>query len=351
MDANEFYNLKITKAKKFGFPSPIFINTEKLSSRTRILHLVEIQAIHISDGQGKTHHFSLKFSKFTKIKEEPFWEEIDLTNHDGFTISDKASIEKLAGYIKANQALLDIDILSKDFTSALLSSDQASVNILEQILSSEKNKDLIFKLFKEHYPELDQKILTLKLVEKRREALSEFTAALEYIERNERNYWQPFLERNKWMFGLSYVAPLEENRIDINHSTDYLFKSDDGFVDIIEIKHPHYDFWSKNRNGDYDKYRDHLQISDEVKGSITQATNYIFQMEKKFSDVDWQRENGCDAPVKPTCTIIIGRSANWGIEEKTAFRLLNDSLHGVKIITFDHLYDRADRLLKMLSEE
>jgi len=125
MTAQDFYNLKVKKAKDFGFPDPIFINAEKLSDRTRVIYLVEIQSTLIPDKQQKkTHHYALKFSKFKKIKEEPFWIEEEITTESGFSIADKASLEKLAAYIKANEALLNIDILSKDYTSAILSNDK-----------------------------------------------------------------------------------------------------------------------------------------------------------------------------------------------------------------------------------
>src|SRR3989344_5589556 len=149
MDPNDFYNLKIKKAKQFGFPEPIFINAEKITAKTRVIYLVEVQATHILDSNtGKTHHYALKFTKYRKIQVEPFWENTD----SGFSITDKGSIEKLAAYIKANQHLLNIDILSKDYTSAILTSDDAGITVLRQILSSSINKDIIFELFKEKYP-------------------------------------------------------------------------------------------------------------------------------------------------------------------------------------------------------
>jgi len=40
MNAQDFYNLKVKKAKGFGFPDPIFINAEKLSDKTRVVYLV-----------------------------------------------------------------------------------------------------------------------------------------------------------------------------------------------------------------------------------------------------------------------------------------------------------------------
>jgi len=352
MTAQDFYNLKIKKAKEFGFPEPIFVNTEKLTDRTRVVYLVEIQAMLIPDKQQhKTHHYALKFSKFKKIKEEPFWEEENIITDSGFTISERSSLEKLAAYIKTNEMLLNIDILSKDYTSAILTNDDVTINLVQEVLRSQKNKEIIYQLFKEQYPELDKKILIYKLVQARKIALAEFDVSISDPNKIERNYWQPFLEKNRWMFGLSYFVLLDESRIDLWDTADYLFESEDGFIDIVEIKHPHLEFWQKDGGGNYKKYRDYLQHSEHLKGAITQATNYIFQVEKKFSDPDWCRKNKCETPVKPKCTIIFGRSKDWKIEEKIAFRLLNDSLHGIEIITFDHLYSRASKILNSLEKE
>ena len=352
MNAEDFYNIKVKKAKEFGFPSPIFVNAEKLTNKTRVVYLVEIQAILIPDRQRKkTHHYALKFSKFKKIKEEPFWKEEDITTYSGFTISDRSSLEKLAAYIKVNEALLNIDILSKDYTSAILTNDNVTIDLVRQILGSEKNKETIYQLFKEQYPELDKKILIYKLVQARKIALDEFKSSLSDSSKNERDYWQPFLEKNRWMFGLSYFVLLDESRIDLWDTADYLFESEDGFIDIVEIKHPHIEFWQKYSKGDYKKYRNFLQHSEELKGAITQATNYIFLIEKKFSDPDWCKKNRCETPVKPKCTVIFGRSDDWLIDAKTAFRLFNDSLHGIEVITFDHLYNRASRILNSLEKE
>jgi len=352
MEAGEYYNLRVKRAKGFGFPEPIFINAEKLTNKTRVLYLVGIQATIILDKkQNKTHHYTLKFSKFKKIKEEPFWIEENIISDAGFTISNRSSLEKLAAYIKANQALLNIDILSKDYTSAILTNDRVTIDIVRQILSLEKNKETIYQLFKEQYPELDKKILIYKLIQARRVALNEFKISLSDSNKKEREYWQPFLEKNRWMFGLSYFVLLDENRVDLWNTADYLFESEDGFIDIVEIKHPHIDFWQKDSLGNYKKYRGFLQPSEDLKGSITQATNYIFQVEKRFSDPDWCRNTKCETPVKPKCTVIFGRSNNWALDEKIAFRLLNDSLHGIEVITFDHFLSRVERLLNSLEKE
>ena len=101
------------------------------------------------------------------------WIEEDITEK-GFSIYDRSSIEKLIGYIKANEALLDTDILYTDYTSAILTNDEATTKLIREILLSEKNKEALYELFKEQYPELDKKILTYKLVQARKAALYEF---------------------------------------------------------------------------------------------------------------------------------------------------------------------------------
>lgn len=353
MDANEFFNLRIKRAKEFGFPEPVYINTERLTPKTRVVYLVEIQAIHIPDRKrGGTHHYALKFSKFKKIKEEPYWVEEEITTEKGFIIRDRVSIEKLAAYLRANAALLNINVTSQDFKEGYFVSDKITLDFVKFALQREKGqREEIYKVFKEHYPDLDKKILTYKLVQSRKKALEVFKRELENLGKNERNFWQKFLEENRWMFGLSYIIPLDRTDIDLWDEADYLFESEDGFVDIVEIKNPHLPFWQRANTGEYKRYRGFLQPSEELKGSVTQAINYIFQLEKKFNDIDWQRHNKCEAPVKPTCTIIFGRSCRWQVEEKESYRLLNDSLHGVKIITYDYLYDRASRLLNVLERE
>jgi hypothetical protein len=134
MVAQDFYNLKVRKAKGFGFPEPIFINAEKLSNRSRVIYLVEIQSILVPDKQqNKTHHYALKFSKFKKIKEEPFWIEEEIATEKGFSITNKASLKKLLTYIKANEELLNIDILSKEHTSAILLNDKMAIDLVKKI--------------------------------------------------------------------------------------------------------------------------------------------------------------------------------------------------------------------------
>jgi hypothetical protein len=55
--------------------------------------------------------------------------------------------------------------------------------------------------------------------------------------------------------------------------------------------------------------------------------------------------------VKPRCTLIFGRSRDWGEDEREAYRILNASHHSLSILTYDYVLDRARRILDLRSEQ
>lgn len=166
------------------------------------------------------------------------------------------------------------------------------------------------------------------------------------------NYWKEFFKKNRWMFGSAYVNIVEEERIDIHHETDLPFEVEGGFMDIVEIKKPNFPFWTLDRQGNNYMYRGKFLIAHrEIQGAISQLTKYIFQAEKKVDSDDYIKDHGGIIPVKPKGLIIHGRSNDWEEYEWEAFRLLNDELHNIQIITFDILLERAKNILKIMEAE
>jgi hypothetical protein len=49
--------------------------------------------------------------------------------------------------------------------------------------------------------------------------------------------------------------------------------------------------------------------------------------------------------------LIFGRSNDWNIEQKESFRLLNSSYHSLSIMTYDHVLERANRIIKIHSSD
>ena len=156
--------------------------------------------------------------------------------------------------------------------------------------------------------------------------------------------WQRFFSENPWILGSDFVEILDERRLDVENITDYLLKSYDGFVDIIELKLPTVDFWT-NEN---------IPTATLTK-AVMQCNRYILETERRMNDLILSKKLKNIPIAKPRITLIYGRSSNW-TEEKEAYRVLNSSYVALNIITYDHLLERAKRLVgtskaEVVSEE
>lgn len=158
----------------------------------------------------------------------------------------------------------------------------------------------------------------------------------EYHEDKGNNNWQDWFKNKKWIFGSDVVQILDKRRTDYNNIYDYIIKSYDGFVDLIEIKDPKVNFWSSSK--DHNNYIPSVELTK----AITQCANYIHHLEKRTNDKDIAAEIG--NILKPRCTLVIGRSNTWTHEHFEAFRILNSMYHNINIITYDMLLTRAQKL-------
>ncbi len=146
--------------------------------------------------------------------------------------------------------------------------------------------------------------------------------------------WQRFFSENSWILGSDFVEILDERRLDVENITDYLLKSFDGFVDIVELKLPTAPFWTT----------EYIPKS-ELTAATMQCSRYILQTERKINDLEFNKKIHNTPIVKPRITLIYGRSQTWGDAEKEAYRVLNSSYTTLNIITYDHLLERAKRLI------
>ncbi len=115
----------------------------------------------------------------------------------------------------------------------------------------------------------------------------------------------------------------------------------DGLLYIIEIKRPYIKipFWSENK--DHNNY----YPSRELIQAITQANNYLYEVERESNSQKFLERVDDVKTIKPRCVLIFGRSNNWNKEQKESFRLLNSSYHSLSIMTYDHVLDRANRII------
>lgn len=155
--------------------------------------------------------------------------------------------------------------------------------------------------------------------------------------------WQEWFKKNDWVLGSEFVRILDEREIDSANITDYLMQAYDGFLDIIEIKRPDGDlkFWSDTQD------RGNYVPSNDLTKAITQATKYIYEVEREANSVKFAERVGNIKTIKPRCVLIFGRSNDWSTEQKEAYRILNASYHNLTIMTYDHVLARAQRILSI----
>ena len=153
--------------------------------------------------------------------------------------------------------------------------------------------------------------------------------------------WQEWLKNNDWVLGSEFVRILDEREIDTANITDYLMQAYDGFLDIIEIKRPEGSlrYWA-----DAQDHGNYVPSAGLTK-AITQATKYIYEVEREANSVKFLERVGNVKTIKPRCILIFGRSNDWNNEQREAFRILNSSYHNLTIMTYDHVLNRAERIL------
>lgn len=155
--------------------------------------------------------------------------------------------------------------------------------------------------------------------------------------------WQEWFTKNDWVLGSEFVRILDDRDIDTDNIADYLMEAYDGFLDIIEIKRPDnkLKFWADAL--DHDNY---VPSTDLIK-AITQATKYIYEVEREANSIKFLERVGNVKTIKPRCILIFGRSYNWNDAQKASYRILNSSYHNLTIMTYDHVLDRAKRILEI----
>ena len=173
-------------------------------------------------------------------------------------------------------------------------------------------------------------------------ALNEFEMSL--AEDFTEKYWQDWFSNNKWLLGSDFAQIIDERRIDTENIADYIMRTFDGFIDLVEIKKPNgLPFWAAAKD-----HNNYMPSSDLVK-AITQCLNYIYAIEQETNSLKFI-ERTKSKVIKPRCILVFGRSVDWNDEQREAYRILNAAYNQVSILTYDHLLIRAKNVLGMDSE-
>ncbi len=174
---------------------------------------------------------------------------------------------------------------------------------------------------------------------RRTKAVREFEQML--AEDYKEQKWQDWFKTNSWVLGSEFVRVLDERQIDTQNISDFLMQAYDGFLDVVEIKRPEggLQFWAVSLD-----HGNSVPSTDLIK-AITQASRYIYEVEREANSVKFLDRVKNVRTVKPRGILIFGRSRNWGAEQREAYRILNSGYHSLSIMTYDHVLERAKRMV------
>lgn len=176
-----------------------------------------------------------------------------------------------------------------------------------------------------------------------RAATTELSRMLSDESLTEHDY-QRWFDLHYWVFGNAYVAKDEIKRIGRSDNIDLLLKQTaSGLRDIVELKRP------ISQVLDYDPSHKQYYFSREASKAIGQCDRYL----NVFSEV--ARKGLIDEPDivahHPRAIIVIGRSNDWDKAKREALHSLNSRLHGITVMTFDHVLEQACQMLAIVNDK
>jgi hypothetical protein len=242
----------------------------------------------------------------------------------------------------------DVEIPSESFSLVKKDVKQIAVAI------GELDKNRIKSIFKIAAQNVDFSEEDMNEMLKRKERLAEFKNELE--RRRDEQWWQQFFKNNKWIFGygLNYVIlRLEQPQPHVggtalngrgDQRSDYMAVTGGlvKFTVLVEIKTPQTPLLSGSspiRNGAW-------SLSGDLTDALVQIHANIEMWNEEGKRLRQNREHleskGVRT-VKPKGIIVIGSLAEvqHDSQKMETFELFRKSIHGVEIITFDELFDRA----------
>lgn len=253
-----------------------------------------------------------------------------ITKEDKAITLKPEEINKLIEYIQEYYAPLNIGM------TEFIEADEDAAKLFTKVRDLGISDDeVVSKLIESGI--LTQNITVAITAAERNNAVREFEQAID-IERTE-SFWQNWFAQNKWVLGSEYLNILPERDIDTNDIADYLMRSIDGFLDVVEIKRPDLKFWAgPDSHGNY-------YPTAQLTAAISQCLNYLYRIELQSNSVEFMERIDGTKTVKPQCMLVYGRSNDWGEDKMRAIRILNAAYHQLHIITYDQLLLRAKQLL------
>lgn len=232
----------------------------------------------------------------------------------------------------SRKASLVLKNLDSSIIDALSSSEVTKfVDFFEQLLkkkySSEAHK---LKLFGAAKVKVDEIALS--------ETIKKFEAML--ADEKSEAEWGKFLHKHLFLIDSKYISVIPELNVVLAgaRNVDFGLIDSQGYLDLFEIKKPSTPLLASSQD------RGNYYWSTEAVKAITQIEKYLFNAERKAANLieDVAREKKLDISLaRPRAILIMGHSRQLDSKPKEEdFRILNNSLKNIEVITYDALLQR-----------
>lgn len=325
-----------------------FVKTKGiLLEQTSDTALVFFPEIHPGGVRGDLIRFKKnRKDEWEKIPEQDFRK---LQLYEGTHIElGTQELNKLIAEVKKRESiseqgvqpgLTEYVVAEKD--KVIVVDDQNKKQLIQQVLNKGYSADF-WKLLISSYPDVANKLSAGHLQMQRKAIVDELEIRLKgtFPETTGDDSWQNWIFQHNWLFGVNYHDPIEKQKINITGiMPDYLFPTLDQFIDILEIKLPSEDviLQDTSHNGSW-------VWSNASNHAIGQVVNYLCEIERLRLEIEKNIRDVYHLEfslLKPRAFILIGQSADWDMSKKEGLRKLNNSLHGIEIITYSDLIMRG----------
>jgi hypothetical protein len=223
--------------------------------------------------------------------------------------------------------------------------DAARKKLVELILSIEREDDLaasLAQVFFRHQISTDNVEPAKELVravasrwfsigEKK---LREFQSLID-DHGNDEPKFQSFFESNPQLLDPMAVEVWPEPNLFGSRKPDFVVKRSDGSYLVVEIECPNKNLITKAGHPSADVTHAEHQVTDYRKYLLDHIGN-VKNVFSGFSD--------------PDCLVVVGIEKSLSDDEKAVLTSLNDARHRLKVVGFDWLLERAERVSKNVAE-
>lgn len=168
--------------------------------------------------------------------------------------------------------------------------------------------------------------------------------------KQEESEWQDFFKAHLLDFNTNYHLLIDKQNVDIGIKIpDFLAVDNYNYIDVIEIKRPDTELLL------FDKSHKTYYWSAEVAKAISQTENYIHALATGSDKIATylRTRRGLDVrAVRPKGIMIIGANDQLLDAVKSeSFRILNDSLKNITIVTFDDVLINLKSLISKIENK